>query len=182
MRERSRRPTSEIESDDRTRADRFETYRRGEYPAHRLFLEATCPDCHAQAPPYRHVLEHEPCGCIRPFEAFSDAGGCPNCGGVEGATVIARLYACQTCGSSFDTPEYHLDAREAPDTPSESATAFEWGPPLECREPAEAANAGGPAEEPALGDPAEESAADDPESVSSTAGRPVSAAGGGGDR
>lgn len=131
--------TGGIETHDRPRRDRWTPYRRGEYPEHRLSIEAACPDCHAAAPPYRHVVEHEPCGCIRPFDEFADAGGCPNCGGVDDATVIARLYACPSCGSSFDTPAYRLTARKAAvSTPAHaSGTDFEWGPPLESRDPAE---------------------------------------------
>ena len=139
MTDRPTSSTSGIDANDRTQRDRWAAYRRGEHPEYRFSIEAACPDCHAPAPPYEHVIEHEPCGCIRPFDEFADANGCPNCGGVDDATVIARLYACPACGSSFDTPAYHLTACEAVlSTPTRaSATAFEWGPPLEPGEPSE---------------------------------------------
>ena len=135
MSDRSNRSTSSTDTAARPRRDEWKSYRRGEYPTFRLVLETVCPDCRAASPPYQHVLEHEPCGCIRPFDAFADAGGCPNCGGVDEAAVIARLYTCPVCGSTFDTPSHRLIARQTPVSTAASTTAFEWGPPLERWDP-----------------------------------------------
>lgn len=165
----SRRP------DTRTgrQRDQWSPYWRGEHPTRELRLEAQCPDCGVSDPSYQHVVEHEPCGCIRPLEAFADAGGCPDCGGTTDAAVIARLYDCRDCDSRFDTPAYRLTASPptgggavgdpvattgtATETDTRADSLFQWGPPLE------SVDSGEPAD-------SEEPTVPGPEAVSLTGG------------
>lgn len=177
--------TTQPELNRRTRTDRCGDYRCGEYPARKLLLETRCPDCTAVDPPYQHVLEHDPCGCIRPFEAFADAGGCPDCGGVADASVIGRYYTCPTCRSSFDTPEYRLTAAETAILAADAAESdFEWNPTLLERREQDAERERDAeqisAESQEMAAASTESRGSEPQTTASESNEPAVAGGGGG--
>ncbi|WP_254761891.1 DUF2334 domain-containing protein [Natrinema marinum] len=70
--------------------------------------DRTCPRCGSAAVTRQRVIEHEPCGAIKPEPVFCTADGivCPDCG--ERCREVAfidgdRPWTCGDCGHTFGT-------------------------------------------------------------------------------
>lgn len=103
-------------ADARHRSDGTRRYPVPEYPDRELRVTAACPDCAATAVDRREVVEHRPCGSVRPRDAVQADGGyrCPDCDATgpaasPGFSVVGELYDCEACLARFDDPDYVVD-------------------------------------------------------------------------
>ncbi|MFC7046147.1 hypothetical protein ACFQH6_12655 [Halobacteriaceae archaeon GCM10025711] len=97
----------------RHRSDVTRRYPVPEYPDRELRVTVACPDCAATAVDRREVVEHRPCGSVRPLDAVQVDGGyrCPDCdvtgpAASPGFSVVGELYDCEACLARFDDPDY----------------------------------------------------------------------------
>lgn len=92
-----------------------ESYTCAEHDTAQLQLTYLCPQCGGQDITAQRVVEHHPCGCIKPFENFIDGHDttCPKCNSPIGQSPseyrpITTIYDCQTCGQRSDRLQYQL--------------------------------------------------------------------------
>lgn len=103
------------EVDTDTVSTKAESYTCAEHDTAQLQLSCSCPQCGGQDIMAQRVVEHQPCGCIKPLANFTTGHDitCPECETpIEQSSseyrLITTIYDCQTCGQRGDRLKYQL--------------------------------------------------------------------------